>query len=97
MPQTHQIRLMIHGRVQGVGYRAWLAREAGRRGLAGWVRNRASGAVEALLCGQQPAVEALIAACHGGPPAARVERVDELPPGPAEEVTDGAFAVLPTL
>lgn len=69
------VRLMIAGRVQGVGYRAWLQRTAVGLGLTGWVRNRASGEVEAIVSGPADAVDALIAACHRGPPAARVSTV----------------------
>lgn len=99
MDESHDTRLMINGRVQGVGYRAWLAQEAQRRGLRGWVRNRASGAVEARLIGPKPAVEDMIAACHRGPAAARVERVEVLPPGDAamDPGAATAFTVRPTL
>lgn len=68
--------LRIHGRVQGVGYRNALRREALRRGLRGWVRNRLDGTVEALLQGDGGAVEAVAAWARRGPPAASVERVD---------------------
>ena len=71
--------LRIHGRVQGVGYRDALRREALRRGLRGWVRNRHDGTVEALLQGEAGAVEAVAAWARRGPPAASVERVDAQP------------------
>ncbi len=70
-------RLRIEGRVQGVGYRAWMVREARRLGLAGWVRNRADGSVEAIIAGPEPAVQALLTACRRGPIAARVDRILE--------------------
>jgi len=70
------VRLRIEGRVQGVGYRAWLCREAGRAGLRGWVRNRPDGSVEALLIGDGATVEAVAQACHTGPLSARVQRVE---------------------
>ena len=70
---TTQIR--VSGRVQGVGYRDALHHEADRRGLTGWVRNRADGSVEALLQGAPEAVEALIAWAREGPRAARVTNV----------------------
>jgi acylphosphatase len=66
------LRLIITGRVQGVGFRIWMRQEALRRGLRGWVRNRHDGSVEALIIGEQAAVEALVAACHRGPAMARV-------------------------
>ena len=69
------VRLRITGRVQGVGYRAWMLGEARRLGLRGWVRNRADGSVETLVIGEEPAVEAIAAACHRGPRLARVEEV----------------------
>ena len=78
MNQPYCVRLTIHGRVQGVGYRAWLARNAGQRGLTGWVKNRHHGTVEALLCGDAGAVEEMIGECSEGPLAARVSHVDRL-------------------
>jgi acylphosphatase len=68
--------LRIHGRVQGVGYRDALRREALRRNLRGWVRNRRDGTVEALLQGDASSVQAVAAWARRGPPAANVERVD---------------------
>lgn len=69
-------RLRIHGRVQGVYYRGWTVEAAEKFGLDGWVRNRLDGSVEVLAAGSPPAVEALIAACHRGPPTARVDLVE---------------------
>jgi acylphosphatase len=68
-------RVRIDGRVQGVWYRGWTVEEALRRGLDGWVRNRADGSVEAVFSGPEEAVAAMIAACHRGPPAAQVRCV----------------------
>jgi acylphosphatase len=68
--------LRIAGQVQGVGYRHALRQEALARGLAGWVRNRRDGTVEAVVQGDAAAVDAVIAWSRRGPPAARVERVD---------------------
>ena len=68
-------RLRIRGRVQGVGYRYALREEAQRRGVAGWVRNRTDGSVEALLQGTDERVAELIAWARSGPPAASVDDV----------------------
>ena len=69
-------RLRIHGRVQGVWFRAWTLETAQGLGLDGWVRNRTDGTVEALAVGAPDDIEKLIAACHEGPPAAKVVRVE---------------------
>jgi acylphosphatase len=91
---TIAVRLRIEGRVQGVGYRDWLVREARRRGVRGWVRNRRDGSVEALVAGAEAAVEAVIAACARGPSVAAVDRVER-----QDDVDDGStgFRQLPTL
>ena len=68
--------LRIHGRVQGVWYRASAQAEASRLGLAGWVRNRSDGSVEALVAGPAPALDQLVAWARRGPPAARVAEVN---------------------
>jgi acylphosphatase len=70
--------LRIEGRVQGVGYRDWMLREAGRLGLQGWVRNRRDGSVQALVAGEEGAVQALLIACRRGPVLARVDRIEEV-------------------
>ena len=65
----------ITGRVQGVGFRAWVERQASLRGLEGWVRNRRDGGVEALFSGPADTVAAMLDACWAGPPHARVADV----------------------
>lgn len=75
----------ITGRVQGVCYRAWTVQTARGLGLAGWVRNRADGSVEALFHGPAEAVDRMLAACHAGPPAARVAAVATRPAAPPAE------------
>lgn len=69
------IHLYIHGRVQGVGFREALRRRGEALGLAGWVRNRADGSVEATVVGTAETVETLIAWAHEGPPLAAVTEV----------------------
>lgn len=69
-------RAIVHGRVQGVFFRDTTRREAIARGVAGWVRNRPDGAVEAVFEGEPDAVEAMLAFCREGPRGAVVERVD---------------------
>jgi acylphosphatase len=76
--------VLIRGRVQGVGYRAWTEVTALERGLQGWVRNRRDGAVEALFIGPQHAVLAMIEACRSGPPGARVDFIDQREAGADE-------------
>lgn len=85
-------RLRIAGRVQGVGFRDALCREAARLGVRGWVRNRGDGTVEALADGPEPALAALIAWAHRGPPAARVESVTV---GEADEQAPEGFEFRP--
>ncbi|KIU45762.1 MULTISPECIES: acylphosphatase [Bradyrhizobium] len=67
----------ITGRVQGVGYRAWVHEHANARSLEGWVRNRRDGSVEAVFAGPDGVVADMITACGRGPISARVDRVRE--------------------
>ncbi|MEP6978363.1 MAG: acylphosphatase [Thermoleophilia bacterium] len=69
-------RVVIHGHVQGVFFRDSTRRLAEREGVAGSVRNRADGAVEAVFEGEPEAVERLVRFAREGPRGARVERVD---------------------
>jgi acylphosphatase len=73
----HCLHLLIRGRVQGVGFRYFVLRRAQALGLAGWVRNRADGAVEVEAEGTRAALEALVGAVRHGPTGARVTAVDE--------------------
>jgi acylphosphatase len=77
-------RVVVHGRVQGVFFRDTTRRQAERRGVAGWVRNRPDGAVEAVFEGEPGAVDRLVELCREGPRGAtvvRVEVTDEEPEG----------------
>jgi acylphosphatase len=98
-PTDRIVRLMITGRVQGVGFRAFVGEEAERRGLRGWVRNRRDGALEAVIGGPAEAVEAMIAACRQGPRSARVDKLDVQPAETTalEKLLPGEdFSLLPT-
>ncbi|HUB48865.1 MAG TPA: acylphosphatase [Acetobacteraceae bacterium] len=70
-------RLVIAGRVQGVGFRAWMQEHARALGLSGWVRNRVDGTVEALVAGDVASVEELLRLCRRGPRMAEVVSIDE--------------------
>lgn len=92
-------RISIKGRVQGVGFRAWVEHMALRRGLEGWVRNRRDGSVEAVFAGPAEAVAAAIEACRHGPGDSRVDAVDAFPAGPddvGQRYPGELFSVLPT-
>jgi acylphosphatase len=87
------VHLSVTGKVQGVGYRDFLERQAKALGLAGWVRNRRDGSVEAVVVGPSSAVATIVTACRRGPPAAAVRNVqiaEHSGPLPDE------FTVLPT-
>jgi acylphosphatase len=70
-------RLVIAGRVHGVGYRDWMVTQARALGLSGWVKNRSDGKVEALIAGDIAAVEELSRLCRRGPRMAEVSSIDE--------------------
>ena len=75
---TQVIRhIVLRGRVQGVGFRAFVEREALRRGLEGWVRNCHDGSVEAVLAGEPVVVADMIEACRRGPRLSRVDALDQ--------------------
>ena len=73
---TVRRRVVVSGRVQGVGFRLAVARRAQSRGVAGWVRNRPDGTVEAVFEGDAAEVDSLVAFCREGPRGAFVERAE---------------------
>ena len=91
--------IVVRGRVQGVGYRAFVEREALSLGLEGWVRNCRDGTVEALFVGEAKIVETVVETCRRGPYAARVDQIDQRD-GSAADVRlrrpGDVFSVLPT-
>lgn len=82
------VHITIKGRVQGVGYRASAERQAVQLGLNGWIRNRVDGTVEAVAQGPQDKVDAFVAWCRRGPPAARVEMVESTAVPEQPDLTD---------
>jgi acylphosphatase len=87
------VHVTVSGRVQGVGYRAWVEEAARAAGLGGWVRNRRDGTVEAVLSGEDIAVAEIIEAMWQGPGAAHVANVEV---AAYREDVHPHFRVLPT-
>jgi acylphosphatase len=88
-------RIVVRGRVQGVGYRAAMSDAARDFGVAGWVRNRMDGTVEVMLQGEPDAVARAIAWCRRGPAPARVTAIDIVDEAVSESVA--AFTLRPTV
>lgn len=88
------VRVRIMGRVQGVWFRGWTVDQARRLGLAGWGRNRHDGSVEALFVGAADRVDAMLALCREGPPAARVDTIEA---EPAQGMVGTGFVQKPTV
>ncbi len=78
MSEDQTRHVQIHGRVQGVSFRAWTQHLAELHGLRGWVRNRRDGSVEAVFSGPANLVEVMLKACHQGPAGALVENIEIL-------------------
>ena len=83
-PQIHTRRYVVSGRVQGVGFRWFVEREANTLGLIGWVRNNFDGSVEVLATGTREQLSQLRRKLQQGPRAARVDDVDETDARPVE-------------
>jgi acylphosphatase len=94
------IHVIVRGRVQGVGYRAFVEHEAFERLIEGWVRNRRDGSVEAVFAGPQEKLDAIVEACRRGPLGARVDALDQRE-GAADELAlrrgGELFSMLPTV
>lgn len=100
MTERRFVHVTFHGRVQGVGFRAWLEREARTRAIDGWVRNRENGTVEAVLAGSASAVETILDAARQGPTGAHVEHMDvreEEAAGLVPASRPAGFYVLPSV
>jgi acylphosphatase len=97
MTASKTVHVLIHGRVQGVGYRAWTHHQAELHGLKGWVRNRRDGAVEAVFSGAEDLVEVVLKACRQGPRGAVVERVEQLDSDESSVNPSGRFEVRDTV
>jgi acylphosphatase len=92
-------RVIIRGRVQRVGYRAWAEHVALQRGLEGWVRNRSDGTVEAVFAGPASVVDGMIDACRRGPAGAQVDAIEQRETGEDDVALrrrGEIFSVLPT-
>ena len=87
-------RLIISGRVQGIGYRVWMVEKARALGVSGWVRNRIDGSVEALVAGDTPTVEELLRLCRRGPRMAEVVSIEDELADPPEQF---GFRQVPSL
>ena len=92
------LRVVIRGRVQGVGFRAWTQHQAQLHDLEGWVRNLGDGSVEAMLTGPMDRLELMLKALRQGPHGARVDAVEEYPATEAEfgEPLGGRFEIRKT-
>jgi acylphosphatase len=82
--QRTTVHVMIRGRVQGVGFRAFVEHEALSRGVRGWVRNRMDGAVEAVFVARPELIDDMIGACRTGPRSGKVDSIEQRPATPAE-------------
>ena len=87
------VHVVISGRVQGVGFRAFVVSEAETLGLDGWVRNRRDGTVEAVFAGDEQEIQHILMELNAGPPAAAVTDVR---PGPYDGPIPQGFSSLPT-
>jgi acylphosphatase len=92
--------VIVRGRVQGVGFRAFVEHHATQRNLEGWVRNRRDGTVEAVFAGPAGSVTGMIRACKVGPLSSKVDAIDQRDAADAElsgRKPGEAFSCLPTV
>lgn len=88
------VKVIVSGKVQGVGFRSFLSTLAEKIGVNGWVRNRTNGTVEAMFQGEEAFVDAMLRKCKEGPPRARILRMDV---EEAKDIVDKGFKQLPTV
>ncbi len=94
MLKNRSVQVRISGKVQGCAFRVWTEKNAHMLGLAGWVRNRKDGSVEAMFAGPDTSVDEMIARCEDGPNSAQVRQVDILKEGCGRFSDE--FDILPT-
>lgn len=94
MTAPRSVHILIHGRVQGVGFRYWAQGQAFRLGLKGWVRNRGRDKVELVVYGSEDRVKEMLASCTLGPPGARVDQVEVVGEGVEAHQS---FEILPSV
>jgi len=94
-----EVHFYVHGRVQGVGYRAWCTRQAIVLGLSGWVRNRSDGSVEVKAVGKDEAIDVFLLECQKGPLWANVTHLEPVQISNAvqPEIIEGVFIQKPTV
>jgi acylphosphatase len=91
--------VIVRGRVQGVGFRAFVEHHAMQRNLDGWVRNRRDGTVEAVFAGPDHSIQGMIGVCKVGPISSRVDAIDQRDGAEADlavRVIGEKFSCLPT-
>lgn len=93
---VQRVLVQIQGKVQGVGYRAWLRTQATQSGISGWVKNCSDGSVEAELNGPQVLIEQLLALCNEGPSRAKVASVRIISREPIEKNQHTVFSIVNT-
>ena len=80
-----ELHAIVHGKVQGVWYRAWTRDTAREMGVTGWVRNMSTGEVETMALAEKDVLDTFIERLHDGPPLARVTRIETALHDPKEE------------